>query len=907
MLTWDDIQSNALAFAIRWKDAKNEKSEAQMFVRYFLSIFGIDDAAAVGRFENPALKEEGRGFMDYFLPKKIAIEMKSQGKDLNEAYKQLKDYIVHLPADEMPELLMVSDFETIVHYNRTTGKRTLFKTKDLHKHVKRFAVLAGYATQRDQEREDQLEVNIRAAERMALLHDELLEHGYEGHDLEIYLTRLLFCLFAGDTGIFPKDNFYDYIVNSKEDGSDLSHRITDLFEVLNMPEEFRAKQKLLSEELKQFRYINGTLFQKILPKARFNAKMRKLLLECRSFDWSSISPAIFGAMFQGVMSKKLRRELGAHYTSEENILKLINPLFLDELWKEFERVKTDTKLLNQFHDKIAKLKFLDPACGCGNFLIVTYRELRLLEIAILKMLVGRTRQKRLDISTLMKINIEQFYGIEIEDFPCQVATVGMWLVDHQMNLRVGEECGQYHPRLPLTQCATIIHGNAHRLNWETIVPKNDLSYILGNPPFVGKKEQSVVQKEDMISTFGSKFKCVGNMDYVTAWYKRATDYMRDTAIKCAFVSTNSLAQGEQVELLWKPLTEKGVFINFGIPTFKWWNEAKGKAAVHCVIVGFSYQKTEPHINPYLIEAPTVFIESRSKPICNVPELFYGSMPIDYGALILSEEEMKALIKSEPTSKKFVRRYIGGEELLNNTVRYCLWLSGFAPHEVLASDFVKERVEQCRKFRKESNRPQTKILSDTPHLFGRPQEKVLPQKGTNVLVIPKVSSENRKYLPLGFLPSEFVINGSALAIPNATLYHFGILTSNVHNAWIRAVCGRLEMRYQYSAYIVYNNCPWMDATDDQKETIGKLAQAVLDARAKFPGSSLASLYNLMPKELLKAHQALDRAVMKLYKFKPDMSESAIVAKLMEMYQKLTAPPTMIPEEETKKKRQRRSKM
>ena len=372
-----------------------------------------------------------------------------------------------------------------------------------------------------------------------------------------------------------------------------------------------------------------------------------------------------------LMNKDLRRELGAHYTSEENILKLINPLFLDDLWKEFERVKADTKLLNQFHERIARLKFLDPSCGCGNFLIVTYRELRLLEIAILKMLVGRTRQKRLDVSTLMKVNIEQFYGIEIEDFPCQVAMVGMWLADHQMNLRVAEEFGQYHPRLPLTQCATIVHGNAHRIDWEEIVPKRELSYIMGNPPFVGKKEQSKTQKEDMLNTFGVKFKCVGNMDYVTAWYKRATDYSYGTTIKSAFVSTNSIAQGEQVELLWKSLIEKGVCINFGIPTFKWSNEAKGKAAVHCVIVGFSYQKTEPNINPYLIEAPTVFIESRSKPICNVPELYYGSMPIDYGALILSEEEMKSLIKTEPTSKKFVRRYIGGEELLNNTFRYCL--------------------------------------------------------------------------------------------------------------------------------------------------------------------------------------------------------------------------------------------
>ena len=517
MLNWENIQSNALAFSIRWKEGRNEKSEAQSFVRDFLAIFGIDDAADVGRFENPALREESRGFMGYFLPKKIAIEMKSKGKDLSEAYKQLKDYIVHLPADEMPELLMVSDFAHIVHYNRTTGKKTQFKTKDLHKHVKRFAVLAGYTSQRTQEREDMIEVNVQAAERMAKLHDELLEHGYEGHDLEIYLVRLLFCLFAGDTGIFPKGNFYDYITNSKEDGSDLSDRISSLFEILNMPEDIRAKRKLLSEELKQFRYINGMLFEKILPRADFNAKMRKLLLECRSFDWSSISPAIFGAMFQGVMNKDLRREIGAHYTDEENILKLLNPLFLDDLWAEFNKVKATPAALDRFHEKIASLKFLDPACGCGNFLMLTYRELRLLELEVLKMKVS-TRQKLLDISTMLKVNVEQFYGIEIEDFPCQVATVGMWLVDHQMNIRVSEHFGLYYARLPLSQSATIIHGNAHQVDWERIVLKEEWSYIIGNPPYSGSRTMTAKQKEDMVLTFGS-LKNIGNPFPATTKFK----------------------------------------------------------------------------------------------------------------------------------------------------------------------------------------------------------------------------------------------------------------------------------------------------------------------------------------------------------------------------------------------------
>jgi len=914
MLTWEAIQSHAVAFAIRWKDAKNEKSEAQMFVREFLEIFGVD--VTVGRFENPALREESHGFMDYFLPKKIAIEMKSKGKDLSEAYKQLKDYTVHLPSDEMPEVLMVSDFETIIHYNRTTGKRTQFKTKDLHKHVKRFATLAGYTAQRDQERDEQFEVNVRAAERMALLHDELLEHGYEGHDLEIYLTRLLFCLFAGDTGIFPKGNFYNYIVNSKEDGSDLSHRLSDLFDVLNMTEEDRAKRKLLSEELKQFRYINGTLFQKLLPKADFNEKMRKLLLECRSFDWSSISPAIFGAMFQGVMKQDLRRELGAHYTDLDNILKLLNPLFLDDLWQEFERVKATPAALDKFHDKIASLKFLDPACGCGNFLMLSYRELRLLELEILKMKVS-TSQRRLDISMMLKVNVEQFYGIEIEDFPCQVAMVGMWLTDHQMNIKVSEQFGQYYARLPLMQCATIVHGNALRIDWKSIVPTDELSYIVSNPPYVGNKFRNARQKEDMQRVFLDAQK----LDYVCAWYKKAADMMSGTSIRTGFVSTNSITQGEQVALLWKPLLERGIAINFAYRAFKWWNEAKGKAAVHCVIVGFSFvdavrkyifdgetKTSASRINPYLIEAPDVFMESRRKPICDVPAMSIGNRPADGGHLIFDNSEYKQLVKLEPQAKQYIRRLVGSEDYINNQKRYCLWLVNVPPAELRKMPEVMKRIIACKLDRENAQDVGRQKLAETPGLF---REIFNPK---TFLLIPRVSSEKRRYIPIGFLGKQYIPHDTALIIPDATLYHFGILTSNVHMEWMRVVGGRLRTDYRYSKDIVYNNFPWAEATDAQKETIATLAQAVLDARAQFPNSSLADLYDplTMPKELLKAHQNLDRAVMKLYKFKSGMSEAAIVAKLMEMYQKLTAPPTMLPEEAVlsekgKKIRKRRNKM
>ncbi|MDR0499363.1 MAG: hypothetical protein LBH03_06500, partial [Holophagales bacterium] len=833
-LSWDDIQANAISFSKRWEDAHDEMSEAQSFVRAFLAIFGVQDPLAVGRFEkrtphgHSIIADEpdgeqsenshkgtgqhqqgtrGRGFhdqpgadalrngrrfgrMDYFWPKQIAIEMKSRGKDLGEAYRQLKDYVIHLPSDDMPELLMVSDFEKIALYNRTTADGVSFKTKDLHQNIRRFARIAGFETTR--RIVEQLEVNVQAAEKMALLHDTLKKRGYEGHDLEVYLVRLLFCLFADSTGIFPRQTFLNYIQNSKDDGSDLSERIFKLFEILNMPDDTRDKKTLLSPNIKQFRYINGGLFKDPLLSAQFDPKMRGILIDCCYFDWSSISPAIFGAMFQGIMDREQRREIGAHYTSEENILKLINPLFIDELWKEFNAIKTELKALDKFHAKIASLKILDPACGCGNFLIIAYRELRLLELEILKIKVS-SGQKRLAfaVASLLKVNVGQFYGIECEAFPCQIAQTGLWLMDHLMNMRVSTEFGQHYVRLPLTTSATIVHGNALRIDWESVVSKDELSYILGNPPFVGKKEQSKEQKAELFETFGNQ-KGIGNLDYVTAWYKKAADMMDSTTIRTAFVSTNSITQGEQAPVLWKAL-HNAVKIDFAHRTFKWSNEAKGKAAVHCVIVGFSKYSVKnvriifdggdktiaANINPYLIDGPDVLIESRTKPLCRVPEMAYGSMPIDDGALILSEEEMDALNKAELKSQKFVRRYVGGDELLNNTVRYCLWLKGFAPSELKMSKFITERIKQCRQFREKSNRLQTKTLADTPQLFGE-----IRQPETDMLVIPKVSSENRKYLPIGFLPPEIIVNGSALIVPTATLYHFGILTSSVHMAWMR---------------------------------------------------------------------------------------------------------------------------
>jgi len=604
-------------------------------------------------------------------------------------------------------------------------------------------------------------------------------------------------------------------------------------------------------------------------------------------------------MFQGVMDEKQRREMGAHYTSEENILKLINPLFMDELWAEFDRVKINEKALDAFHGKISKLKFLDPACGCGNFLIVTYREIRALELEILRM-KHSSQQLRIGFTDLLKVNVEQFYGIEYEDFPCQIAKVGMWLIDHQMNMRVSDEFGVYHARLPLTQSATIVHGNALRMDWEEVVPKGELSYILGNPPFVGYSNQSAEQKVDITSVYLDEkkkpFKTAGKIDYVAAWYYKAASYIQYTQIRTAFVSTNSIVQGEQVAAVWKPLFEMfGIHIDFAYRTFKWANEAKGKAAVHCVIVGFSAKRgvekviydgeskaAAQNISPYLVDTSNTFIEKRNIPLCGVSPMITGNRPADGGHLLIDDIDLSDFIKADPHSERYIRRFMGSEEFINNKKRWCLWLCGVSPNELRKMPEVVKRISLCRDDRGKSPDAGRRKLADTPTLF---REQHNPK---TYIVVPKVSSERRRYIPMGFLTDETIPSDLLFIIPDATLYHFGILTSNVHMAWTRAVCGRLEMRYRYSKDIVYNNFPWPDATDEQKQGIEKLAQAVLDARAKFPESSLADLYDplTMPPDLLKAHKELDKAVMKLYNFPVrDFTEADCVAALMARYQKL----------------------
>ena len=932
-LSWNEIKSRVLNFSRRWADAANEDSEAKPFWIEFFDCFGITNKRVFTFELNVKKHGGGAGFVDLFWPGMLLVEQKSRGKDLDKAYAQATDYLAGISERDLPQIIIVSDFARFRVYDLTDcqpGRYTEFALADLHKHVRLFGFIAGYKPQRI---EPQNPVNIKAAERMGELHDALKSAGYAGHPLEVLLVRLLFCLFADDTAIFqPAQAFRAFIEErTSEDGSDLGPRLAQLFQVLDTPEGQRSKN--LDEQLAAFPYVNGRLFAESLPIADFDADTRAALLKACALDWSAISPAIFGSLFQSIMDEKARRHLGAHYTSEENILKLIRPLFLDELRAEFEKVKRQRNKLFEFHKKLRTLSFFDPACGCGNFLVISYRELRLLELDVLRAaaaLTGHAGQQSVDVHQLIGVNVDQFYGIEIEEFPAQIAQVAMWLMDHQMNLRASEEFGLYFARIPLVASPRIVHGNALTLNWDDVLPASRCSYVLGNPPFVGAKFMSDSQRCDTRAVFAG-IDNAGLLDLVAAWYVKAARYLsqpQDPALsaamppsapaRCAFVSTNSITQGEQVGALWGWLLAQGVHIHFAHRTFAWSNEARGKAAVHCVIIGFGLQdrpgkviyeyediKGEPHprpasnINPYLVDAPNVVLPRRSKPIGDVPEIGIGNKPIDDGNYLFSTQERDAFIALEPASAKWFRRWLGADEFLNGYERWCLWLGDTPPAELRAMPEAMKRVQAVKAFRQASKSPPTQKLAAIPTRF-----HVENMPTTPYLVLPEVSSERREFVPFGFeQPSTFCSNLVKIAA-GATLFHFGILSSTMHNAWVRAVCGRLKSDFRYSAAIVYNNYPWpftpaaeqANASDAQvhkaQAAIESTAQAVLDARAAHPGSSLADLYDplTMPADLLKAHQRLDAAVDKAYQLaggpKTYAGDAERVAFLFSLYQRQT---------------------
>jgi hypothetical protein len=750
---------------------------------------------------------------------------------------------------------------------------------------------------------------------MGKLHDELKAVGYTGAHLEVYLVRLVFILFADDSTIFQKGIFLDYLeLRTREDGSDLAMHLDQLFQVLDTPEQSRLKT--LDEQLNLFPYVNGRLFSERLPNAAFNTQMRQILLDCCKLDWAKISPAIFGSLFQSVMDATARRNLGAHYTSEKNILKVIKPLFVDDLWEEFHAAGENQNKLRALHHKISKLRFLDPACGCGNFLITAFRELRLVELAIAEKLLRG--QPLININMFFMVDLDQFYGIEIGEFPSHIAQVAMWLIDHQMNMLVSEKFGEYIPLIPLLKSAVVINGNALKVEWHSIIQPLEgeteatkFNYILGNPPFVGTAYQDQEQKADMGRIFHGA-KSYGMLDYVTAWFLKAAQYMHQTSTaansvktKAAFVSTNSISQGEQVGLLWNELFKNySCKIHFAHRTFKWSNEAKGVAAVHVVIIGFanfdvaakqlyvySGLDSSPevifckNINPYLVEGNDNVLLSISSPICNVPKMQSGSATRDGGHLILSNDEKEHLISSYPELSQYTRRFISGDDIINSVLRWCLWFKGADLKSIRNITELQVRFENVKQFRLNSTRTGTKKMAAFPYLFAEERQ---PSK--DFLLIPKVSSERRTYIPIAYLDKSNIISDKTFVVPDTTMLHFGILTSMMHNTWMRYTCGRMKSDYSYSNTIVYNNYPWPEApSEKQKLVVETAAQAVLDVRAQFPDSSLADLYdpNTMPPALVKAHQQLDKAVDNCYRPQPFISEAKRIEYLFELYEKYTS--------------------
>ena len=917
-LSWNEIKTRAIAFSKEWEGESSEDAEAKSFWDAFFEVFGVH-RRRIASFEVPIQREDGSGgFIDLLWKGILLVEHKSLGKDLDRAAAQARDYFPGLKDRDLPRYVLVSDFARFRLYDLEEGTQTEFALKDLPRHLRLFGFVAGYQSRTFKEQDP---VNIKAAERMGRLHDALEEDGYTGHKLEVLLVRLLFCLFAEDTGIFePRRRFQDYIEQrTEEDGSDLGAHLAALFDVLNTPPDQR--QKGLDEQLAGFPYVNGKLFAERLSPAAFNATMRERLLDACGLDWSEISPAIFGALFQSIMDAQARRNLGAHYTSEKNILKLIGPLFLDGLRAEFDKIRNSRARLHEFHEKLAGLKFLDPACGCGNFLVIAYRELRLLELDVIELLYQKEQEagQVTDPRLLIKCDVDQFYGIEIEEFPAQIAQLALWLTDHQMNLLVSERFGNPYERLPLAKSATIVNDNALRIDWNDVVPAAELSYILGNPPFIGHQWRNTEQMADMDNIWGKEGR-FGRLDYVTAWYRKAVDYMQaNPAISAAFVSTNSISQGEQVGILWADLLSRGVQIHFAHRTFQWSNEARGKAAVHCVIIGFGLQdvaqrwvfdyetiKSDPypltvdHINPYLVGGPDVLLPSRTRPQEGMPAMYKGSQPTDGGNLILDDAERAELIADEPGAAAFLRPYIGGDELINGNHRWCLWLKNASPQELSALPRVRERVAHVREARLKSPTKQVREFAEMPTLFTQDR-----QPEHDYIAIPEVSSESRRFIPIGFLSPQVIASNKIQMIVGGSLYHFGVLTSTMHMAWMRTVAGRLESRYSY-APAVYNNFPWPESpSDKQRVAIEQAAQGVLDARAAFPDSTLADLYDpvTMPPALVKAHQALDRAVDAAYGRRSFHTDAERVAFLFERYQHLTS---LLPAAKPKKARRKKAK-
>lgn len=916
-----DVEQRKAAkeFAEYWKGKGYEKGESQSFWLSLLNeVYGIEKPEQFITFEEQ-VHLDNTSFIDGMIPSThVMIEQKGLGKDLNKKiqqsdgtfltpFQQAQRYSASLPYSQRPRWIITCNFESFCVYDmeHPTGEPEIILLENLEREYYRLNFLVN---SKDEHLEKEMEVSIKAGEIVGKLYDALLaqyinkENESSLKSLNILCVRLVFCLYAEDAGIFGRRGmFHDYL--NAFDAVHFRKALIDLFKVLDTKPADR--DPYLEPELAAFPYVNGGLFaDENIEIPMFTDECRKLLLEEASvgFDWSEISPTIFGAVFESTLNPETRRSGGMHYTSIENIHKVIDPLFLDDLRAEFEEIcettveKTKEKKLKAFQDKLAGLCFLDPAAGSGNFLTETYLCLRRLENQVLDILFHGQISFG-EYTEPIKVQINQFYGIEINDFAVSVAKTALWIAESQMLKKTEDIVHMSLDFLPLKSYTNIAEGNALRLDWEDVVPKNKLDYIMGNPPFVGARLMSQEQKYDLLHVFGDKWKNAGNLDYVACWYKKAADLMKGTAIRTALVSTNSVSQGEQVANLWKPLFEEGVHIDFAHRTFCWDSEATLKAHVHCVIIGFSIapstkakalfygdrEQVVSSINAYLVEADNVFVESRNKPLCSVPEIGIGNKPIDGGNYLFTEEEKNEFIAKEPLSEKWFRPWIGSQEFINRYYRYCLWLGDCPPNELRKMPECMKRVQAVKEYRMSSPSAGTRKLADKPTRF-----HVENMPDSTYLVIPKVSSEKRKYVPVGYMTPDIMSSDLVFIVPNSSMYHFGVLTSNVHMAWMRAVCGRLEMRYRYSKDVVYNNFPWPNPTEEQKAKIEQTAQAILDARALYPNCSLADLYDelTMPPELRRAHQANDKAVMQAYGFWGKLnSESACVAALMKMYKDL----------------------
>ena len=918
-MTEKERKAAAKNFVNYWSSKGYEKGESQSFWLSLLrDILGVEKPETIIRFEDKVMLDH-TSFIDGIISSThVLIEQKSADKNLRKAIKQsdgsyltpfqqAKRYSAELPYSERPRWIVTCNFREFLIYDmeKPTGEPESILLNDLPKEYYRLQFLIDTGNESVRK---EMEISIKAGELVGVLYDEILKQYKDPtsestlKSLNMLCVRIVFCLYAEDSGLFGEHlKFHNYIKGFAV--KDVRRAIIDLFKVLDTkPEE---RDPYMDETLASFPYVNGGLFaDENIEIPQFNEQIVQLLLRNASenFDWSEISPTIFGAVFESTLNPETRRSGGMHYTSIENIHKVIDPLFLDDLREELAQIKdiriekTRTRKLEEYRKKLSSLTFLDPACGSGNFLTETYISLRRLENEALKIIHGG--QIVLGFDDLIKVSIGQFYGIEINDFAVTVAKTALWIAENQMMKETEEIVNMNLDFLPLKSYANIVEGNALRLDWESVVPKDKLNYIMGNPPFVGARLMSPSQKSDLFFVFGSKWKNAGNLDYVACWYKKCADFIKGTSVRVALVSTNSVSQGESVANLWKPLFADGVHFDFAHRTFRWDSEASIKAHVHCVIIGFStapnskpkviYSSERPqivrNINGYLLNAENIFVESRNKPLCDIPPIGIGNKPIDGGNYLFTEEQKDEFVKKEPLSEKWFRPWIGSDEFINRYYRYCLWLGDCPPNELRKMPECMKRVQAVREYRLSSPSAGTVKLADTPTRF---HVENMPK--SNYIVIPEVSSEKRKYVPMGFLSPEILCSNLVKIVSNATLYHFGVLTSNVHMAWMRAVSGRLKSDYRYSKDIVYNNFPWPAPTEEQKAKIEQTAQAILDARALYPDSSFADLYDelTMPVELRRAHQQNDKAVMQAYGFDYiKMTESECVSELMKMYKELT---------------------